>query len=171
MPDITNRHGLYSADQLAAAVRVAGGLWVRLSDSAFELAGLGPRFARVLEGNIDGQPVSWAYLDDCEGIYSIITADMEPHVLGNPREVLSEDEIHPWLDGQFVHWGRKLTWQQSILATAYAREIGLQIGDRITARRVLSWVQTYERRALWVCRNRQAAYVLNHAPNWSALGL
>lgn len=88
VPNITNRYGLYSAEQLAAAVHVAGGLWVRLSDLAFELAGLDPRFARVVEGKIDGRPVSGAYLDDGEDIYGLITADMEPHVLGTPREVL-----------------------------------------------------------------------------------
>ncbi len=171
VPNITNQHGLYSADQLAAAVHVAGGLWVRLSDFAFDLAGLGPRYARVIEGKIDGQPVSWAYLDDGEDIYGLITADMEPRVLGTPREVLGDDGIYPWLDDQIVRWGRNLTRQQRILATAYAREIGLQIGDRIAARRVFSWVLTYERRAWWICRNRQKVYILGHAPDWSTLGL
>lgn len=171
VPDITNRHGLYSAEQLAAAVHVAGGLWVRLSDFAFELAGLGPRFGRVLEGKIDGLPVSWAYLDDGKDIYGLITTDMEPRALGTPREVLSDDGIYPWLADQFVRWGRNLTRQQSILATAYAREIKLQIGNMVAARRVLLWVLTYERRAWWVCRNRQKVYILGRVPDWSALGL
>jgi len=171
VPDITNRHGLYSAEQLVAAVHVAGGLWVRLSDFAFELAGLGPRFGRVLEGKIDGLPVSWAYLDDGEDIYGLITADMEPCVLGAPREVLGDDGIYLWLDCQIVRWGRNLTRQQRILATAYAREIRLQIGDRVAARRVLSWVLTYERRAWWICRNLQKVYILGRAPDWLALGL
>lgn len=171
VPDITNRHGLYSDDQLAAAVHVAGGLWVRLSDLAFDIAGLGPRYARVIEGKIDGQPVSWAYLDDGEGIYGLITADMEPRVLGTLREVLGDDGLYQWLDDQFERAGRNLTRQQSILATAYAREIELQIGDMVAARRVLSWVLTYERRAWWVCRNRQKVYILGRVPDWSVLGL
>lgn len=78
--------------------------------------------------------------------------------------------IPGWMSGSCAG-GRNLTRQQSILATAYARETGLQIGDRVAARRVLSWVLTYERRAWWVCRNRQKIYILCREPDWSALGL
>jgi len=167
VPDITNQHGFYTDDQLAAAVHIASGLWVRLDDWCFGLAEIGHRYARVLAARIDERPVSFAYLDgDQNASYDLITSDMHPKILHSSHEPIS---TNPWLMDQLESWGYSLSPQQAILATIYAQEIGLRIGDQVAARRILSWVLTYEGRANWVCRHRQELFALGRAPDWRAV--
>lgn len=168
---ITNKMGLYGPEEVAAAVHIADGLWVRLDDYAFDFAGIGPRYARVVEGDMDGKAVSFAYLDFGIATYALITQDMNPKVLGTSNEVLGADGIYLWLNDQVEIWGRRLNWQQRVLATAYARDTGLTIGDQVAARRVMNWALTYEERAYWTRHNRQQLFTLGPAPDWESMGM
>jgi hypothetical protein len=168
---------LHSPEQIARAVELDDGHYVQLSDYLFERHGLGPRYARVLNVEVGGRALSYAYLDLADATLDLITAHDEPVDLGTYDALVSpaagDKSMFIALEYVFAAGGRLGTGyvpQQMALALIKANADGTQPADELAMRRLTAWARLYEMRAWWIAKHRAAAYALEKV-DWRALGM
>ncbi len=155
------------------AVVLPDGHFVQLDDLVFLQHGLGPRYARVQTQDYRRhRALSYAYLAGAATTYTLITDIDEPVDLGSLDDLMHRDaDLTACLSDALAHRLDAAPAPQQVgLALIRAGAEGLQAGDELGAHRVVKWSLQYERRALWICCNRQLAFSKSSS-NWPALGL